>query len=61
MSSFFSSGQIIGTVMVPKTLTIACFASPGFGSSSGTFLGGSGRGFGTVGRLSQKHWFMNQT
>ena len=47
--------------MVPKTLTIACFASPGFGSSSGTFLGGSGRGFGTVGRLSQKHWFMNQT
>lgn len=41
--------------MVPKTQMIACFAIHGFGSSYGTFLGGFGRGIGTVWRLSQKH------
>jgi hypothetical protein len=56
MSSFFSSGQIIGTVMVPKTQLVAGFDTLGSGRSSGTFLGGFGRGIGTVSKLFRKHW-----
>jgi len=55
MSSFFSSGQIIGTVMVPKTQPVAGFDTLGSGRSSGTFLGGFGRGIGTVSKLFRKH------